>query len=134
MSKKDKGMAPVDAATPAAPAAPAAPKVEKIVQNGVSRPGVGTATERIWAIADELSTAAGAAVKRAPVLTQAENEGLNVTTAATQYGRWCKFHGIKAAPKEAKEPAAPKAPKAPKVKKEVATGAAAEPAAEPAAQ
>jgi hypothetical protein len=78
-----------------------APKVEQI---GVSRPKVGTTTERVWAIADALSTAAGKAIERKPVLDAAVAEGINPATAATQYGRWCKFFGVKHAP--------PKAPKA----------------------
>ena len=108
-----------------APAAPAVEKAPKISQNDVIRPGAGTATERVWVIADTISAAANAPAKRAEVLKAAEAEGINVTTAATQFGRWCKFHGVKptpAAPKEkvAKEPKAPKAPKEPKAKKAAA--------------
>lgn len=98
------------------------PKAPKIEQNGVSRPGKGTATERIWVIADEISATAGAPAKRAEVLSKAEAEGINITTAATQFGRWCKFHGIVAAPK------APKEPKAKKAKAEAAPAAEAVPA------
>lgn len=93
-----------------------AEKAPKIEQNGVSRPKVGTATERVWAIADSLSTAAGKAVERKPVLDAAVAEGINPATAATQYGRWCKFYGVKHAPAE-KAPKEPKAPKASKAKK-----------------
>ena len=102
------------------------PKAPKIEQNGVARPGAGTTTERIWVIADEISTSAGAAAKRADVLAKAESEGINITTAATQFGRWCKFHGIKAAPKAPVDDAEPKAPKAPKAKKAKAEAAPAE--------
>jgi hypothetical protein len=107
--------------------APAVEKTTKVIQNDVTRPGAGTATERIWLIADEQSSAAGAPAKRADVLKQAEAEGINVTTAATQFGRWCKFHGVKPTP------AAPKEPKAPKAKKEKKAKAEAAPAAEPVA-
>jgi len=94
-------------------------KASSVEQNGVSRPKVGTATERVWAIADALSTAAGKAIERKPVLDAAVAEGINPATAATQYGRWCKFFGVKHAPieKAAKEPKAPKAPKKPKAAK-----------------
>lgn len=69
-------------------------KIAKIEQNGVSRPKAGTATERVWAIADAKSQAAGKPATRKEVLDAALAEGLNVSTAATQYGRWCKFHGV----------------------------------------
>ena len=96
--------------------APAVEKAPKVEQNGISRPKVGTATERVWAIADALSTAAGKAIERKPVLDACEAEGINPATAATQYGRWCKFFGVKHAPVE-KAPKAPKAPKAAKAAK-----------------
>ena len=93
-------------------------KAPKVEQNGVSRPKVGTATERVWAIADALSTAVGKAVERKPVLDAAVAEGINPATAATQYGRWCKFFGVvkTLGEKAVKEPKAPKAPKAAKAK------------------
>lgn len=66
----------------------------KIVQNGVSRPGAGTATGAVWDIADELSAVAGEPAKRGDVMQAAEEKGLNKATTATQYGRWRKFHGL----------------------------------------
>lgn len=69
-------------------------KPERPSQNGVTRPGEGTATGRIWEIADELSAQANEPAKRGDVLKVAEEEGLNAATAATQYGRWRKFHGL----------------------------------------
>lgn len=71
-----------------------APKVEQPKANGVSRPKDGTKTGQVWAIADELSEAAGEPAKRKPVLEAAETAGINAATAATQYGRWRKFHGL----------------------------------------
>lgn len=106
-------------------AVPKAEKPAKIEQNGVTRPGAGTATEKVWLIADQLSAAAGAAAPRADVLKAAEAEGINVSTAATQYGKWTKFYGIKAAPKVA----APKVAKEAKPKKEKKAKATAEAAA-----
>lgn len=99
---------PATAAQPAAPA-PAAtpdavgskkgkkeakPKVELVTQNNVSRPQDGTRTARVWEIADELSAAAGKPCKRKEVIEKALAEDLNAATAATQYGRWRKFHGL----------------------------------------
>lgn len=111
----------------AAPATEKPAKAPKIEQNGVSRPGAGTATARIWEIADAQSAAKNAPTSRAEVLKAAEAEGINVTTAATQFGRWCKFNGVKAAPKE------PKPAKEKKVKgAKAAEVAAAQPEAVPA--
>jgi len=106
--------------------APKAEKAPKIEQHGVARPKVGTSTERVWAIADAKSKELGAPAPRKDVLEQAEKEEINVSTAATQYGRWRKFNGLKAevkAPVE-KAPKAPKEPKAPKAKKVKAEPAA----------
>jgi membrane protein involved in colicin uptake len=80
-------------------------KPPKIEQNDVVRPGAGTATGRIWEIADAQSAAAKAPAKRADVLKAAEAKGINVTTAATQFGRWCKFNGVKATPAAPKQTA-----------------------------
>ena len=108
--------------TQEASATPAVEKAPKIEQNGVARPGAGTATARVWDIADAESAKIGAPVKRAVVLAIAEAEKINVTTAATQFGRWCKFHGIKAVPAAPKVKAEKKF-KAPKVKAEEAAPA-----------
>lgn len=102
----------------------------KVTQNNVSRPGVGTATGRIWEIADTVSAQLKAPAPRSDVMKQAEAEGINKATAATQYGKWRKFNGLKAepkAPKEAKPEAAPAAPKEakPKGKKKAAAPVAA---------
>lgn len=70
-------------------------KEPKIQQNGVTRPKAGTKTARIWEIADAKSAEAGKPAKRKEVLDAAVAEEINVATAATQYGRWRKFHGLK---------------------------------------
>lgn len=80
----------------------------KVVANGVVRPKDGTQTGRIWAISDDLSKKKGSPVERKDVLEQAAAEGLNESTAATQYGRWRKFHGLKGEPRAVKA-TAPKA-------------------------
>jgi hypothetical protein len=111
--------------TQVAEAAPAPIKAPKVEQNGVSRPGAGTATEKVWAIADAQSIAAKAPAKRAEVLKEAEANGINLTTAATQFGKWCKFNGVKPTPAiKVEKPA--KEPKAPKAKKEKAAAVAPE--------
>jgi len=71
----------------------------KIQQNGVTRPKDGTQTGRVWAISDEESRAAGRAATRKEVIAKGTAEGLNEATIATQYGRWRKFHGLKAEPR-----------------------------------
>ena len=114
-----------------APQEEKAPKVAKIEQNGVSRPGAGTATEKVWLIADQISAANSAPAARGDVLKAAEAAGINVTTAATQYGKWTKFHGVKAAPKVKAEKVAKEA-KPKKEKKAKATAEAAAPEEVPA--
>lgn len=72
-----------------------APKKEKAPnQNGVTMPQKGV-TARVWEIADYYSKETGAPAERADVLAACENEGINPSTATTQYGRWRRFHGIK---------------------------------------
>jgi hypothetical protein len=70
-------------------------KAEKIVQNGITRPKVGTKTGRVFEIADAISEEAGAPAKRKAVIDTALAEDINAATAATQYGRWRKFNGLK---------------------------------------
>lgn len=118
-----------------APKAPRAPRIEK---NGVARPGPDGKTGQVWAIADKLN-AKGETPSRATVIEAAGKAGIDSGTAATQYGYWRKFNGIKGriggapkapkAPKAkaAKKPATPKPPKAP------AAPAAPKPPAPPAA-
>ena len=74
---------------------PAAP-VEKDIQNDVTRPKACTKTGRIWEIADTMSAQEGVPVARKKVLEAAMDEGINAATAATQYGRWRRYHGLRA--------------------------------------
>lgn len=78
----------------------------KDIQNGVTRPKAGTATGRVWEIADALSAQEGAPVARKKVLEATGAEEINAATAATQYGKWRKYHGLAAEPKEKKGDAA----------------------------
>lgn len=84
------------------------PKAPKDMKNGVTRPKGGTKTGRVWEIADAQSNALGSPALRAPVLETAIGEGINSATAATQYGRWRKYHGLEGTGKavEAKPAAA----------------------------
>ena len=108
MSKKNTTVA-VKPGTPAATEVVAKPvKPAKIEQNGVSRPAAGTTTARVWEIADAMSTAAGVAVERKPVLNAAVAESINIATAATQYGKWRVFNGL-GKPVKVAAPAAAKA-------------------------
>ena len=97
-------------------------RAPKIAQNGVTRPGAGTATARIWEIADAESARLGAPVERAAVLEIAEKEQLNPATAATQYGRWRTFNGLVRMPKPVTGPVE-KPAKAEKPKKGAAPAA-----------
>lgn len=71
-----------------------AEKVKRVEKNGVSRPNAGSKTGRIWEIADQLSAKTNQPAKRADVLAEAEKEGINKSTAMTQYGQWRKFFGL----------------------------------------
>lgn len=88
-------------------------KPAKDEQNGVVRPRGYTMTGRIWEIADALSATKGAPARRRDVIAQAEAEGLHQSTAATQYSRWRKYHGlVGTAPEDAEERARIRAEKA----------------------
>ncbi len=106
--KKAKPEAPAQAApvAPVAPVAPTAPAVEatapakppkapKIAQNGVTRPGVNSTTGKVWAFADSISATLKAPAPRADVMKACADAGINPATAATQYGKWRKFNGLK---------------------------------------
>lgn len=98
MAKATKN-APAAVEEKAKPAKAEKPKREASEKsNGIARPKADTVVGKIWAIADGLSNLKLKTPKIAPrkdVLTAAENEGINPSTAATQYGRWRRFHGIK---------------------------------------
>ena len=53
------------------------------------RPGAGTITGRVWAIADQLKADNGVA-KRTLVVEACMAEGINMNTANTQYSNWAK--------------------------------------------
>lgn len=84
----------VETATVAEAEAPKVEKAPKDEQNGIVRPKAGTKTSRVWEISDAMSAKLGEPAPRKPVLEEAVSEGLNPSTAATQYGRWRKYHGL----------------------------------------
>jgi len=73
--------------------APAA-KPEKDTANGITRPKAGTKTGRVWEITDAQSANLGSPAPRKGVLEECVAEDINAATAATQYGRWRKYHGL----------------------------------------
>lgn len=108
MSEITQNPTPVTpAAAPAEQKVEKAPKIQMPHQNGVTRPKDGTATGRVWAIADELSNALGKPVPRKAVMEKGQAEGINPATIATQYGKWRRFHGLKREEKPAPVAAAP---------------------------
>ncbi len=54
----------------------------------VNRPAGGSATGRVWDIADELSRASGREARRADVIARYAAEGGNYNTASTQFHHW----------------------------------------------
>lgn len=87
-----------EATTAAAPAA--APKPERIKQNGITRPGEGTATGNIWLAADQLAAHLGRPVLSSELATHL-GEGYHPATISTQYNCWCTFNGVTAAQRKA---------------------------------
>lgn len=66
----------------------------RLKQNGETQPAAGTKTRRVWDIADEISASKERPALRDEVMSQCESEKINKGTAATQYGRWTRFHGL----------------------------------------
>lgn len=77
-------------------ATPEAPKVEvpKDTKNGITRPTPGTATGKVWEIADAVSAETKAPAERKPVLAACKEAKINDATAQTQFGRWRTYHGL----------------------------------------
>ena len=70
--------------------------VVKDQKNGVTRPSADTQTGKVWSICDVIYATATEdnPITRARVIKTAEAEGVDVSTAATQYGRWRKYMGL----------------------------------------
>lgn len=91
--------------------------VVKDTKNNVTRPSAGTSTGKVWEICDTLYAQATDEnpITRARVIKAAEAEGVNVSTAATQYGRWRTYMSLGREPSVAvKGEAAPKKTRAKK--------------------
>jgi hypothetical protein len=79
-----------------APAVLKAPKADKLQSNGITRPGPGTITGKVWAAADAITAqqngvvAAIASVKAHPL-----THNINDHTIKTQYSRWRQYNGVK---------------------------------------
>lgn len=78
----------------AKPAKEVVAKVAKVIQNGIPRPTVGTTSGMVWQIAENISESLNAPAPRKDVIAVTTEKGINEATAATQYGRWRKFHGL----------------------------------------
>lgn len=77
------------------PAKTEKPKRVQIKENGIVRPGADTVSGKVWGFADDLTKSTGKPALRKDVLASCEAAGFNMATAATQYGRWRKFNGLK---------------------------------------
>ena len=70
--------------------------VVKDTKNNVTRPSAGTSTGKVWEICDTIYAQATDEnpITRARVIKASEAEGVNVSTAATQYGRWRTYMSL----------------------------------------
>ncbi|AUR88739.1 hypothetical protein NVP2117O_61 [Vibrio phage 2.117.O._10N.261.45.E9] len=59
-----------------------------------TRPKAGTATGRVWDLADSVHTKVGDDIEKQMVVDLCVAEGINPSTAGTQFGKWRKFMGI----------------------------------------
>ena len=73
---------------------PKAPAELKDQQNGIARPGAGTACRKVWNALDVLHVEGNATA--ANVLKELPD--INPATARTQYQRWRQFNGVQRAP------------------------------------
>lgn len=80
-----------------------AAKSEKVINNGITRPGEGTATGRVWEIADAIYKKTKKVPEVAKVVEQGEKEGLNSSTIKIQFVKWKKFNDLAEAPKKKKD-------------------------------
>lgn len=69
-------------------------KVAREKQNGITKPAEGSKTGQVWDICDDLSQKAGRPALRGEVMAAGEAAGMSKGTVATQYGKWCTYHGV----------------------------------------
>ena len=74
--------------------APMPTRQERRTRNGVMEPAPGSRTGRVWEIIYDLQRPDGT-VDRQDVMDQCIGEGINPSTAASQWGKWNRFHGMK---------------------------------------
>jgi hypothetical protein len=63
---------------------------EPSISKPAKRPKEGSMTGKVWAVADALHTETGTIPDRKAVIAACEAEGVNPSTASTQYGKWKK--------------------------------------------
>ena len=100
--------------------------VVKDTKNNVTRPSAGTSTGKVWEICDTIYAQATDEnpITRARVIKAAEAEGVNVSTAATQYGRWRTYMSLGRETAKAVKAEGEAAPKKTRSKKAAAAEAA----------
>lgn len=93
-TRAKKATEPKPVAEPTEPKPPKAAKAVKAPTVSATPAGVpksGTTTGRVWEIADTMrSQARGDYPDRKEVLAKCEHEGINPSTASTQYAKWLK--------------------------------------------
>lgn len=88
-SRLGKPLPPVDP-KPAPEKAGRKPKADTS-DKPVNRPAEGSTTRKVWDMADQLYKASGEVPTRGQVMEACEQDGINPSTASTQYGKWKKF-------------------------------------------
>lgn len=63
-------------------------------RNGQKRPGAASVSARIWDMCRTISEAMGRPAQKDELLEYGEKAGLNPKTVATQYSKWCRYHGL----------------------------------------
>ena len=74
--------------------APMPTRQERRTRNNVMEPAAESTTGRVWEIIYDIQGQDGT-VDRQDVMDQCIGEGINPSTAASQWGRWNRFHGMK---------------------------------------
>lgn len=80
--------------SPDRPEPPKTPRRPSGTVKPLKRPKEGSATGKVWDIADSLVTEGSEAPTRQQVVEACEEQGLNKSTASTQYGKWKKYFEV----------------------------------------
>lgn len=78
-------------AAPRAASPSGVPKPAKAPSAAPARPKAGSTTGKVWDIADRVYAEAGNVLDRNAVIAACEAEGINASTAATQFAKWKRF-------------------------------------------